>query len=122
MSEDKNKLMRQPDQGWKPVNTQASMITRPAKDLERAPEEKRFAETTEEIVNRQRKAIQDNIKRIEAIPKKEPKQKKVKAKRGKCLWAAKLAKRLAKQKGLPPPTAEELRDIRRSQAGFDETI
>lgn len=119
-----------------PVNRQSALIVRRASELqlhtppiEPPRKEPTLAERLEfeSKIRRARIAKLDAehgeaIERGEAANATHNKELRQKPKVWKNMWAAKNAKRLAKSRGLPPPTTEELRAVRAAQPGYGQAL
>ncbi len=124
-----NKLHQNPHKEWKPRNKQAAIVVSRASWLHHPPHEPekavRLPTPEEEHVayrNELRKRVEAHdaeearlkAERKTARPKpKEPQKQK-------CTWAARWLKRLHKQRGLPPPTAEQIRAYQQAQPNYGQ--
>ncbi len=124
-----NKLHHNPHKEWKPRNKQAAIVVSRASWLHQPPHEPekavRLPTPEEEHVayrNELRKRIEAHdaeearlkAERLATPPKPKKPQKQ------KCMWAAKLLKNLHKQRGLPPPTTEQIRAYRKAQTNYGQ--
>lgn len=123
----KNKFTENPHKEWKPRNKQAAIVVCKASWIHQAPHDPEKAiklPTPEEEHVAYRNELRKRIEaheaekaRLDALKKSEP-PKPPKPKKQKCMWAAKLLKNLHRQRGLPPPTTEEIRAYRMSQPNY----
>ncbi len=125
----KNKFTQNPHKEWRPRNKQAALVVSKSSWIHQAPHEPekavRLLTPEEEHIayrNELRRRIEAHDaeeERRKALKKSEPK-KPVKPQKQKCMWAAKFLKNLHKQRGLPPPTTEEIRAYRKAQSNYGQ--
>lgn len=127
-------LWKHEEKKWKPRNKQAALITRRASPLQLhvpPPEPAKREPTLAERLSAESKIRLARIAAIEQEAKelrerrateRAAKAKPPKPKVWKNMWAAKHAKRMAKSLGLPKPTAEQLRAIRKSQPNYGKPV
>lgn len=123
----KNKFTETPHKEWKPRNKQAALVVSKSSWIHQAPHEPekavRLPTPEEEHIayrNELRRKIEEHDAekaRRASIKAKQP-QKPAKPKKQKCMWAAKLLKNLHRQRGLPPPTTEEIQAYRKAQPNY----
>ncbi len=126
-------LFKHEEKIWKPRNKQAAMIMRRASPLllHTPPEELTHYPTRAEILEAESKIRLARIAAIEAEQNEKRERKAlaraaikvaIQPKKWKHMWAVKAAKRMAKSRGLPPPTQKQLMDIRKAQPNFGKPI
>ncbi len=127
-------LFKHEEKKWKPRNKQAALIVRRANPmlLHTAPfDESKREPTRAERLESEAKALRLSIENREAENKarlerraaiRAAEVKPIKVKTNKNMWAARYARKMAKSRGLPPPTTEELRAIRKAAPGYGQTL
>lgn len=127
-------LWEHKEKKWKPRNKQAALITRRASPLllhvpppEPAKREPTLAErlAAESKIRRARiVALEQEAKerRERRAAERAANAKPPKPKVWKNMWAVKAAKRMAKSRGLPPPTQAQLREIRKAQPNYGQRL
>lgn len=127
-------LWHHEEKKWKPRNKQAALITRRANPLllhTPPPEPPTIAPTHEERIAQESQERRLKIEALELESKllrerraaeRASKTRPPKPKVWKNMWAAKAAKKMAKLRGLPAPTSEQLRVIRKAQPNYGKPL
>lgn len=120
-------LWKNPEKKFKPRNKQAALICIKAKPFFQPPVEEPkpvMAETFQDRLKREEKERQARIAviRAEQAERKRKKEKRLKNKvrkppKMKNLWFVRLQRKLAKQRGEPPPHPTELSKLRKKLPG-----
>lgn len=127
-------LWKHKEKKWNPINKQAALIIRRASPLllHAPPPEPAKREPT--LAERLAAESKIRLARIAAIEQeaKERRERRAaerdsnvkppKPKVWKHMWAVKAEKRMAKSRGLPPPTQAQLRDIRKAQPNYGKPL
>jgi len=127
-------LWKHQEKTWKPRNKQAALITRRANPLllhVPPPEPAKREPTLAERLSAESKIRTARIEALEQAAKERRdlraskralKANPPKPKVWRNLWAVKAAKRMAKSRGLPPPTQSQLLEIRKAQPNYGKPL
>lgn len=119
MSFERNDFARDDGKKWKPRNKQTAFVIRPAQWINQPPTEPKILPSLAEQVasfqaecRHKVREIQSNLPPLKPAPKVQPIIRSS--------WAGKYLRRLAKSKGLPPPTPAEIEAFKRGQPHYGE--